>query len=1156
MTEVALQTRALGNEVPAAAVPSRAWVFSNTAAGTSVVVDVVSQGKVLGTTTLGAGLPFAWRSVELKPTSQAEVDDLRIRFTLSMGSGCSNARAAYLELATEAAPPPPPPPGDVTPPETTISDGPTDTVRSGTLPLTFGASEELSTFECRLDGGSWFACASPYAPDVANGRHTFEVRGTDRSGNVDATPAVRTWWAAALLHNGTFESTLEGWQRVGYVVPGWKGSSGTIQQVAGGVRGSKARVMARGVGDYQSIYSYPRPVDAVKAGATYTFTGKVRSDRTGGQNICVTVRERDAGNAGPQVSRCITVGNDWTDLPELSYTPTVSGNQLEVSVGSGSAAGAAGEAFEVDQLVLRDGGPVTVPSQPAQPAGDPVLLATADAALCDTSGDEAVSRILDTQPGILAIAGDTEQNDGRAEEFAGCYDPTFGRFKHRTRPAIGDHEYRTPGAGPYWDYFGAAAGPRSKGWYSYDVGNWHVVVLNSNCEEIGGCGPGSEQYEWLVNDLATKGRDCTAAYFHHPLFSSGQLHGSQEHVRPFWDVLYANGVEMVWGGNEHFYERFARQTPDGAADPVHGVRQFGVGVGGAIHYKIGTPLPNSEVRESGTFGAVKFTLKPGGYDWQFLAQDGRSFTDSGSDTCSTTKPDLGAPEVALTAPADGATVTGPTELGASASDAGGIDRVEFRVDGATVATDTTAPYSVTWDSATVGDGDHAITARAVDAAGNATVSAARTVNVVNDTTGPTVALTAPADGATVGGTVAMAADAADPSGVTQVEFLVGTTVVGTDATAPYTASWNSAGTGGSVTMTARATDGAGNVATSAARTVTVVNDTAPPAVALTAPADGATVAGAVTLTADASDAASGVNRVEFLAGATVLGSDTTAPYSLAWDTTKGADGSVVLTARAVDGAGNTATSAARTVTVANGASSAPNLLANPGFETSTSGWSGYRGTVSRVAGGAEGAWSGRVTWGGAGTSYSIITSSRPIAPSPAGRAITAGAMMKAVAGKTVCLRVREWGPNGVVGYAQQCLTGTGAWVAMPTVRYTSLGGDGIDLYLFREGGLVAGESFDVDAISLSSSGGSNLQGVSTRTLDSGFRVAVTAPARSSLPLVARSGGEVVARGVAQPRARVATLRWTRAGRRALARTGALRVRIRGRGFRSLTTLRG
>jgi acid phosphatase type 7 len=265
-------------------------------------------------------------------------------------------------------------------------------------------------------------------------------------------------------------------------------------------------------------------------------------------------------------------------------------------------------------------------------AFDAVMVAAGDIAGCGHTGDTITAALVGAAGGTVAALGDLVYNNGSAAQFANCYTPTWGRFKGRTRPAVGNHEYRTPGASGYFDYFGGQAGPRGKGWYSYNVGSWHVVVLNSNCERVR-CGKGSEQERWLRADLAAHANQCTLAYWHHPRFSSDNRHGNWASVAPFWDALYEHGAEIVLNGHAHVYERFAPQTPWAKADLATGIRQFTVGTGGNGLYGFRGVKPNSQVRNANTFGALKLNLRPGEYDWQFLPQAGKTFSDSGSGAC-------------------------------------------------------------------------------------------------------------------------------------------------------------------------------------------------------------------------------------------------------------------------------------------------------------------------------------------------------------------------------------------------------------------------------------------------------------------------------------------------------------------------------------------
>lgn len=269
---------------------------------------------------------------------------------------------------------------------------------------------------------------------------------------------------------------------------------------------------------------------------------------------------------------------------------------------------------------------------PSALAADPVLIAAGDIASCSSTGARATAALLDALPGTVVTLGDNAYQSGTAAEFANCYDPTWGRRRADTRPAPGNHDYVTPGASAYYAYFGSAAGDPARGYYSYDLGTWHIVAINSNCSAIGGCGAGSSQEMWLRADLAAHPASCTLAYWHHPLFSSGS-HGGQAYMQPIWNALYEAGADIILNGHDHIYERFGPQTPTGAADAAFGVREFIVGTGGASHYTVDKILPNSEARNTDTYGVLSLKLHPAGYDWQFVPEAGRSFSDNGSGTC-------------------------------------------------------------------------------------------------------------------------------------------------------------------------------------------------------------------------------------------------------------------------------------------------------------------------------------------------------------------------------------------------------------------------------------------------------------------------------------------------------------------------------------------
>jgi hypothetical protein len=270
----------------------------------------------------------------------------------------------------------------------------------------------------------------------------------------------------------------------------------------------------------------------------------------------------------------------------------------------------------------------------AKPDQSPVvLLAAGDIADCtNLAGAEATARILEENDGVVAAIGDLAYPDGTEENFK-CYDQTWGRVKSRTRPAPGNHEFHSQGATFYFEYFGVVAGDPKDGFYSYDLGAWHVISLNSECAEIGGCNEGSREEKWLRADLAAHPAACTLAYFHKPLFSSGGAHGDALEIRPLYQALYHAHADVILSGHDHDYERFAPQDPNGKLDRTRGIREFVVGTGGKNHRPFGAPEATSEVRDTTTFGVLKLTLKRTSYDWKFIPEAGKSFTDSGSDKC-------------------------------------------------------------------------------------------------------------------------------------------------------------------------------------------------------------------------------------------------------------------------------------------------------------------------------------------------------------------------------------------------------------------------------------------------------------------------------------------------------------------------------------------
>jgi acid phosphatase type 7 len=263
----------------------------------------------------------------------------------------------------------------------------------------------------------------------------------------------------------------------------------------------------------------------------------------------------------------------------------------------------------------------------------PVVIAAGDISDCEGKGDTATAKLVADMEGTVLALGDLAYERGSAEDFANCYGPTWGRFRDRTRPVPGNHEYDTEGAEAYFDYFGNAAGDPDTGYYSYELGSWHMIALNSNCEKVGGCAPKAPQVQWLEKDLAAnKDKLCTLAYFHHARFSSGK-HGDSGKVKPLWDALYEARADVVLSAHDHNYQRYTPQDPEGNAEPERGIRQFVAGSGGKSHYRIKEPLPNNTVYNDDTYGVLRLRLNPNGYEWRFVPVEGKEFTDSGSDEC-------------------------------------------------------------------------------------------------------------------------------------------------------------------------------------------------------------------------------------------------------------------------------------------------------------------------------------------------------------------------------------------------------------------------------------------------------------------------------------------------------------------------------------------
>lgn len=271
-------------------------------------------------------------------------------------------------------------------------------------------------------------------------------------------------------------------------------------------------------------------------------------------------------------------------------------------------------------------------------AGDMV----ADLSKTPSSKHKEVSDlIVSINPDAVLALGDVQYESGEYANFINYYDPTWGRFVDKTYPAVGNHEYITAGAAGYFDYYtqkfggegntAARPGARSQGYYSFDIGTWHLISLNTQCSNAGGCSVGSPQEKWLRADLAAHSNMCTLAFWHIPLYSSGGRANSNS--KSLWQALYDYNADVVLTGHDHTYERFAPQDANANLDVAHGIREFVVGTGGKNHTSFTKNASNSEVKDKTSFGVVKLTLQPTSYDWEFVPISGNTFTDSGSTPC-------------------------------------------------------------------------------------------------------------------------------------------------------------------------------------------------------------------------------------------------------------------------------------------------------------------------------------------------------------------------------------------------------------------------------------------------------------------------------------------------------------------------------------------
>jgi len=376
--------------------------------------------------------------------------------------------------------------------------------------------------------------------------------------------------------------------------------------------------------------------DVAGAESTNGGTYRLMSD-TGWSETGVTYNNQPAIDGATLGTLGSVARNTWV---EIDVTGAITAGGL-ISIGGTSASknGADYDSREAGafapQLVIDSGTtptPTPTPTTPP-PAGDPVLIGAGDISNSG-NGDTITAALINNvlaanQSAQVFTAGDNAYDSGTLTEYNTTYDPTWGAFKSATHPAPGNHEYNTSGATGYYGYFGAVAGPSGRGYYSYDLGSWHVVSLNSEVA----MSVGSAQETWLRSDLAASTKPCTLAYWHQPLYTSGANHAPNPATRPLFQALYDANADVVVTGHNHQYERFAPMNATGGLDATRGIREFVAGMGGASHYSFGTIQPNSEARNSDTYGVLKFTLHANSYDWQFVPEAGKTYADSGTTSC-------------------------------------------------------------------------------------------------------------------------------------------------------------------------------------------------------------------------------------------------------------------------------------------------------------------------------------------------------------------------------------------------------------------------------------------------------------------------------------------------------------------------------------------
>jgi PKD repeat protein len=517
------------------------------------------------------------------------------------------------------------------------------------------------------------------------------------------------------------------------------------------------------------------PTHTYAANGTYTVT-LVVTDNLGAPstpatttatigNIPPTVNAGTGGSipVGSMFAESATFSDPGNDFP-FTYTIQWGDGSSETSTKSdqspitGSHAYAAEGPYTIRVSVTdKDGGSGSATR--AITATSPVILATGDIADCTRTGDDQTGALLDGQAGVVLVLGDNAYSDGTIDEYNNCFGPAWGRHKSRIHPTSGNHDYNTPNGAGYYAYFGAAAGDPSQGYYAFTLGSWFILSLNSQIDMF----VGSPEEQWLRQQLASHPSQCVLAYWHYPRWTTVSGRVTIDAVKPLWNALYEYGADIILNGHDHAYQRWQPQTPDGAVDNSFGIPQFAVGTGGGEGlYQFGPTAPNLVVRDNQTFGVIKFTLRNGGYDWQFLPVPGGTFSDAGSGNCHGAPASTNFPPVAN----PGGPYTGENAVtfdGTGSSDPDNNLPLTYSWNFGDGSTGSGATPSHTY----LTDGVYTVTLQVLDSKGAASQIASTTATIANI---PPTVNAGPDQSVSPGQTLNLSASFTDPGGAADAPF--------------------------------------------------------------------------------------------------------------------------------------------------------------------------------------------------------------------------------------------------------------------------------------------------------------------------------------------------------------------------------------------------